>query len=76
MDLGERLRAARQAAGFKSQQEFADRIGVARNSVTRIETNAMRPSVETLELWADACKVSVDSLLGRDGNLGTPEAAA
>lgn len=50
-----RLRAAR---GW-SQRELATRVGVARNTVARIETGNRRPSLALLERLARVFKVGM-----------------
>jgi repressor LexA len=61
--LNDRLRAARLLTGL-TQAEFAHRIGVERNTVTRLEGGHGAPSADTLAAWARVCGVSTDSLLG------------
>ena len=45
--LGERIRAARQAAGL-SQEKLAERLGLTRQAVTKWETGQSAPSTENL----------------------------
>lgn len=63
MALNARLRAAREATSHKSAVTFADAIDIAPNTVYRIESGRMQPSVETLRKWARECGVTTDSLL-------------
>lgn len=49
--LGDRLRKARQYAGLE-QTELAARIGIARSSITRYETDLGRPARPVLLSWA------------------------
>lgn len=59
--VGENVRELREAKGW-SQQELADKCGIAREHVSRIENGHMLPSVEVLFAMADAFGVSVDFL--------------
>ncbi len=61
--LGERLRAARVAAGL-TQGQLATRLSVDRNTVNRAENDHNEPLATTIAAWATACGVSSDSLLG------------
>lgn len=63
--LGDRLRKARENAGL-SQQELADAIGVARNTVGNGELGDHRPLPITLRAWADATGVPLTWLLTGD----------
>ena len=47
--LGEELRRARLAAGFKSQDQLARRLGFERTVITKIETGDRPPSAEVAE---------------------------
>lgn len=47
-----------------SQVEFAERIGVTRQAVWKMESGFMNPSVETLKLIAKLFGVTTDYLLG------------
>lgn len=69
MALHERLRAARLAANHDVASAFARLIGVEPNTVYRLESGRLQPSIETLAAWATVCGVSADSLLG----LGTED---
>jgi transcriptional regulator with XRE-family HTH domain len=46
-----------------SQQALADRVGVARNTIARLETGNRRPSFAMLERLARAFGVSLAELL-------------
>ena len=50
---GERMRAVRVALGL-SQQEFADKLKLKRNSIAMIETKKRNPSVRTI---SDVCRI-------------------
>lgn len=58
-----RLRELREAAGFKSQQAFADAFGVAQSTVGNWEAGKREPNFETAIRLAQFFGVSVDSLL-------------
>lgn len=66
MSLGEKLRAARVAAGFLSQRDFAMHVGLSRETVSRIERGISKSYTPTLAVWAKACGVSLDDLLDDD----------
>ena len=65
MDFGKLLRAARMKKGL-TQQELADRIGIALQSYQRYEQGNREPSLKTLSTLADLLDVSADYLLGRE----------
>ena len=51
MELGQRLRQARQAAGLSQRQLCGDTI--TRNMLSQIENGTARPSMQTLEILAE-----------------------
>lgn len=53
MDIGERIKQVRKAVG-KTQQEFADVIGLKRNTIANYEIGQIQPSDRTI---ADICRV-------------------
>lgn len=59
--VGENVARLRTQAGL-TQTELAEKIGVTRVHVTRIETGVSSPSAEVLFALCDALKVSADSL--------------
>lgn len=61
---GQRMRAARLAAGVPNASEFARQIGVTPNTVYRWEDGSMVPTADALKAWAVRCGVTADSLLG------------
>lgn len=63
--FNKRLREMRMKRGF-TQQNMADRIGVALRSYQCYETGSRNPSFELLVLIADTLEVSTDYLLCRD----------
>ena len=48
-----------------SQNEFAEKLSVTRQAVSRWENGDTVPNIDTLKLIADTFDVSVDFLLGR-----------
>lgn len=58
------LRELREAAGYKSQQAFADAFGVAQSTVGGWEAGKREPNYETTMRLARFFGVSVDRLLG------------
>ena len=58
-----RLKELREAAGFKSQQAFADVFGVAQSTVGGWEAGKREPNYETTIRLAKFFGVSVDSLI-------------
>ena len=52
----------------KTQQEIAEYLNLTQVSYGRYELNLAEPTIETLTKLADYYSVSVDYLIGRDGN--------
>lgn len=67
-----RLRELREAAGYKSQQAFADAFGVAQSTVGGWEAGKREPNYETTMRLARFFGVSVDSLLGHTDERAAP----
>ena len=65
--LGERIRAARQAAGL-SQEKLAERLGLTRQAVTKWESGQSAPSTENLLHLAEVLGVPVTALLGEEAS--------
>ena len=63
--VAKRLKAARLAAGL-SQHKAADKAGVTRSTIARAEQGVTIPEMFSVAALADAYRVSVDWLLGRD----------
>lgn len=59
-----RLRELREAAGYRSQQSFADAFGVAQSTVGGWEAGKREPNYETTMRLARFFGVSIDDLLG------------
>lgn len=62
--LAERLSQSRAQSPVQSAQKFAEAVGVALNTVYRIERGDVAPTIQTLRKWAEVCGVSADELLG------------
>lgn len=63
--FAKRLRAAREARGFASQQALADALGVAQSTVANWEGGRREPSHALTCKLADLFHVTLDYLLGR-----------
>lgn len=63
MTLGEQIQALRKAAGM-SQEELGDRLGVARQSVSKWESDSTIPELDKLIAMSRLFGVSVGRLLG------------
>lgn len=61
--LGQRIRAARDAAGFTVGVAFAEMIGVKPHTLWRYENDQIQPSAKVLLNIAQACDVSMEQLL-------------
>jgi transcriptional regulator with XRE-family HTH domain len=53
--LGRELQRARIAAGFKSQDALAMRLGFDRTVITKAESGGRPPSDDVLAAWCEAC---------------------
>ncbi len=62
MTFGEKLKTARQQAGF-SQEELAGKLSVSRSAVAKWETDKGLPDIENLKAIAKLLNVSIDYLL-------------
>ena len=60
-----RLKELREAAGYKSQQSFADAFGVAQSTVGNWEAGKREPNYDTTMRLAHFFGISLDYLLGR-----------
>lgn len=60
--FGQRIRDLRKQQGI-SQEAFADKCGVMRTYMSRIETGAANPSLEAAKLLADGLGLSLSDLL-------------
>lgn len=69
MDIGSKIKDLREENGLY-QFEVADRVGIARNSLSQIERSRTRPSYEVLINLAREFDVSTDYLLGLEDEFG------
>ncbi len=58
--LGRKLREARIAAGYRSQQEFGDALNMHRTTVTKVENGTRHVTPEVLRAWCDLCHVDFE----------------
>lgn len=65
MDFAERLKELRAKKGY-SQAELADKLHVSKSTVSMLEANYRKPSVELLETIGDFFNVDTDYLLGKE----------
>jgi transcriptional regulator with XRE-family HTH domain len=70
--LGDRLRQQRKQRKL-TQENVAQRIGVARTTYAMYEQNSREPDNETLQKLADFFEVSIDYLLGRTNDPTPPD---
>lgn len=68
--FGLRVKELRQATGL-SQESFADRCGFARSYMSRIERGRANPSLDAVQVLADALGVEVFKLFVVDGDPAT-----
>jgi transcriptional regulator with XRE-family HTH domain len=61
--VGERIKKARKAKGF-TQDEFAERTGLNRVHLYRLESGRQSMTLRTLKLIADALGMRVRDLIG------------
>ncbi|TNF22182.1 MAG: cupin domain-containing protein [Rhodobacteraceae bacterium] len=72
MDIGGRLRAAREARGM-SQRELAARAGMTNGAVSMIEQNKTSPSVSSLKSLLDAVQTPLSEFFSEVELAGTPK---
>jgi transcriptional regulator with XRE-family HTH domain len=65
-ELGDRIRAAREAAGI-SRRELSIQVGCSENNCYRWEGGLHRPDTDNLYRIAQACGVTVEELHGEAG---------
>lgn len=63
--FGERLAALRKQRGM-SQEELAKKLQLTRQTISKWETGASAPDLESLVRLAELLNVSVDDMLGRE----------
>jgi transcriptional regulator with XRE-family HTH domain len=62
--MGRRLAAARHRAGYRTQRDFANALGVSHGAVAGWEREHKRPGRDNLAKIANLCGVSMDYLQG------------
>lgn len=65
MAFSENVRKARESEGL-SQEDFAERIGVTQQMISKYESGIKLPSISTLADIADVLDCSTDYLLDRE----------
>lgn len=65
----EKLKTARKKAGY-SQEQVADIINTSRSNISKYETGALEPNLETLKKLCELYNVSANYIL--DINIKTP----
>jgi transcriptional regulator with XRE-family HTH domain len=58
--LGRKLREARIAAGYRSQQDLGDALNMHRTTVTKVENGTRHVTPEVLRAWCDLCHVDFE----------------
>jgi transcriptional regulator with XRE-family HTH domain len=58
--LGRKLREARIAAGYRSQEQFSTLLPLHRTTVTKIETGTRHITPEILSKWCELCHVDYE----------------
>jgi transcriptional regulator with XRE-family HTH domain len=58
--LGRKLREARIAAGYRSQEEFSTLLTLHRTTVTKVETGTRHITPDVLRKWCDLCHVDYE----------------
>lgn len=56
-----KLKEARKKSGL-TQQEVADKLNTSQSNITKYETGALEPNIETIKQLAEIYKVSTDWL--------------
>lgn len=73
--MNERIKKLRKVLGL-TQQEFADKIGMKRNTIANYETNRNEPSNSVISLICRTFNVSEDWLRQGDGEMFSPVISA
>lgn len=58
--LGRKLREARIAAGYRSQQVFGDALNMHRTTVTKVENGTRPVTTDVLRAWCELCHVDFE----------------
>lgn len=73
MSIGARIKEQRTKQAL-TQPELAHRLDMSLDSIKKLETNRVNPSIETLTKLSDLFGCSTDYLLGKD-SFAAPEVA-
>lgn len=68
MDIGQRLKSARNASGL-TQEYVAEKLGVSRQTIYNWENNKFYPDIMSVIALSDLYSVSLDVLLKEDKNM-------
>lgn len=60
--LGKRIQRLRKEIGYRSQEDFAEALGISRTHIGHIEQGRKNPSMEVLVKIAKKLKVDVSKL--------------
>lgn len=71
-DLSDRLRKARESAGF-DQVQLSEQIGISRTSISAAERGSSKPRKAVLIAWAFATRVPFEWLMTGSTNNETPD---
>lgn len=74
MSLGENIRRFRSQMGI-SQDALAEKLGVARQSISKWERDAATPELEKLMAMAELFGVTLDELVKNENTAGDPRGA-
>jgi transcriptional regulator with XRE-family HTH domain len=64
--MGNRIARARISAGFRSQQELAEALGLSRTLIGQWESQIKLPGRDNLAKIAKLCGVTIEYLQGKD----------
>ncbi len=71
MTFAEKLKSIRKQAGM-SQEQFAEKLGVSRQAVTKWETDAGIPDIENIRAISALFDISIDELLSNERGAQKP----
>ncbi len=68
MDIGSKLKSARNAANF-TQEEIAEKLGVSRQTISNWENSKSYPDIISIIKLSDIYDITIDALLKEDENM-------
>ena len=71
MDIPEILKSLRLESGF-TQKQLGERLGIGQTTIACYENGTREPHIESLIAYADLFDCTVDYLVGRTDDFGTP----